>query len=356
MWEWWRAYGDAYAHPAQGLLCVVVERGTELVAALPLYVGRRASLPFSPRVLRFLSTGEQSSEETCAAPFDLLYRGDEAASSARLIASALNQLVGRAWDACELSALSPHSPLTDWVTTFGPARPMLVGPAKWPSNVARLDGGYDAYLMRLSKNSREQARRLVRSLDAAGVSLEFALDAAAVDLFFAELVELHQARWATAGQAGLFASKRFTAFHLGLAHQLAQTGGAVLARLVHQGRTWAVVQGYVAGSKFDYYLAGTRLDEDAPIKSPGIGIHQLLKRHLVRQGISAYDYMPGPSRLKAQYSTEERPMVVLRLDKRGLGSMAYAVSKVTARAVNRAIRLTNGLKTLNKDGEVTRAL
>jgi CelD/BcsL family acetyltransferase involved in cellulose biosynthesis len=343
LWEWWQHYGEVCAHAPEGLLIVVVERGHELVAALPLYVGRRANLPFSPRLLRFLSTGEERAEEICAVYLDMLYRPGEATASAELMASALNDLAGHAWDACELSPLSAVSPLTSWTTTFGSARgSAFASGARGPSYVANLEGGYDAYLARISKNSREQARRLVRSLDAAGVVFELATDADSIQLFYRELVDLHQARWVRAGRPGCFASRRFTEFHRALARQLTPGGGAILARLVHKGRTWSVVQGYVAGGKFDYYLAGTCLDEDAPVKSPGIATHLLLKRHCATAGITRYDYMPGVSRLKVQFSTEEEQLVGLQLDTRYLGALAFEASKGSARAVRRAIRLVHG--------------
>jgi hypothetical protein len=59
------------------------------------------------------------------------------------------------------------------------------------------------------------------------------------------------------------------------------TQDAVLARLTHEGRPLAVIQGYRAGNKFDYYLAGTALDSPhSPIKSPGIAAHLRLKSYL----------------------------------------------------------------------------
>ena len=61
--------------PAKAARILIVQRGTELIGALPRYVGYPAPIPFAPRPLRFISTGEAGEEETCAAYLDLLHAG-----------------------------------------------------------------------------------------------------------------------------------------------------------------------------------------------------------------------------------------------------------------------------------------
>jgi CelD/BcsL family acetyltransferase involved in cellulose biosynthesis len=344
-WEWltawWRVYGPKYGAGEQALRIFIVERGSEIIGALPLYVGRPAPIPFSPRPLRFISTGEAREEETCAAYLDLLHRPGEGAACVAALEKALVAGPHSDWERLELAYVSGASPLAQLFA--GSAHFRLWAPERQaPCCIADLTGGLDAYLGRLSANSRAQARRLLRAADAAKLTFEVATEANA-DEFYDQLVSLHQARWAEAGEPGCFASPLFSQFHRTLAHQLAPAGQVVLARLSHQGRPLAVIQGYLAGNKFDYYLAGTALDStDAAIKSPGIAAHLRLASYLLERGVTHYDYLLGFARNKAQYTTDEQPVYRLTVERKGLKRLAHRFSHVSFRGARAIRRLARG--------------
>jgi CelD/BcsL family acetyltransferase involved in cellulose biosynthesis len=283
-WEWWRLYGEEYGDPQGGLWIIAVERGSSLVAVLPLYLAKRGSEPFAPRALRFISSGEARSDETCAQNLDMLCAPGEEAACRAAIASILRTFKPKRWDQVFLQPLSPSSPLLDW---RGDVKDVRYGlPVRHVrSYFANLEHGFEAYLERLSANSRAQARRLIRSLNAEGVTFELATDEATAEAFFDQLVTLHQQRWTSAGEPGVFASPRFTSFHRALIRQLVPSGGAVLARLAYRGQPLAIVHGYLARGRFDQYLAGTSLDTDIPIKSPGIAAHLKLKSVLAERNV-----------------------------------------------------------------------
>ncbi|HTE17628.1 MAG TPA: hypothetical protein VK689_04515, partial [Armatimonadota bacterium] len=71
--EWWRLFGPVYGDRGSGLRVYTVRRESQLIGALPLYVGASSRLPMAPRRLGFLSTGEAEAEETCATYLDLLH-------------------------------------------------------------------------------------------------------------------------------------------------------------------------------------------------------------------------------------------------------------------------------------------
>ncbi len=244
------------------------------------------------------------------------------------------------WERLELAYMPSTSPMAGLLSDTIHER-QWAPERQAPCCIANLAGGMDNYLGRLSSNSRAQARRLLRAVDAADLSFEVATEAT-VDEFYAQLVELHQARWVQAGQPGCFASPRFSEFHRSLAHQLVPTQDAVLARLTHEGRPLAVIQGYRAGNKFDYYLAGTAFDSPhSPIKSPGIALHLRLKSYLFDCGVTHYDYLLGYARNKAQYTTDEFPICRLVVEHKGLKRLAHQVSRFSvhgARAIKRIAR------------------
>jgi CelD/BcsL family acetyltransferase involved in cellulose biosynthesis len=290
--------------------------------------------------LRFLSTGESGEEETCAAYLDLLHRPGEEKACVTAIERTLASRQQADWERLELAYMPGTSPMASLLSDT-PHERRWEPERQAPCSIANLSGGIEDYLGRLSSNSRAQARRLLRAVDAAKLSFEIATPAT-VDEFYDQLVELHQARWAQAGQPGCFASPRFSEFHRSLAHQLVPTNDAVLARLTHDGRPLAVIQGYRAGNKFDYYLAGTAMEsENAPIKSPGIAAHLRLKSYLFESGATYYDYLLGYSRNKAQYTTDEHPISRLVVERKGLKRLAHQLSHFgvrSARVIRRMAR------------------
>ncbi len=344
-WEWlstwWRVYGAKYGAGQSAMRILIVKRGSEIIGALPLYVGHPAPIPFAPRPLRFISTGESSEEETCAAYLDLLHKPGEEKACVTAIERALASRHNSDWERLELAYMPGASPIAGLLSDTAHEH-HWVPEEQAPCCIANLSGGLDEYLGRLSSNSRAQARRLLRAVDTASVNFELATPDT-VDEFYDQLVGLHQARWAHVGQPGCFASPRFSEFHRSLAEQLVPTGEAVLARLTHEGRPLAVIQGYRAGRKFDYYLAGTALDSDhSPIKSPGIAAHLRLKSHLFDTGVTHYDYLLGYGRNKAQYTTDEYPISRLIVERKGLKRLAHQLSHFGVRGARAIKRIARG--------------
>jgi CelD/BcsL family acetyltransferase involved in cellulose biosynthesis len=344
-WEWlstwWRVYGPKYGADENALRILIVQRGTEVIGGLPLYVGAPAPSPFAPRPLRFISTGESREEETCAAYMDLLHKPGEDKACITAIEGALTSRQHSDWERLELAYMPGTSPMASLLSDTSHER-QWVPEKQAPCCIADLSGGMEEYLGRLSSNSRAQARRLLRAVDAAHLTFEVATPAN-VDEFYGQLVELHQARWAQAGQPGCFASPRFSEFHRSLAQQLVPTQEAVLARLTHEGRPLAVIQGYRVGNKFDYYLAGTALDSDhSPIKSPGIAAHLRLKSYLFDRGVTRYDYLLGYARNKAQYTTDEHPISRLIVERKGWKRLAHRLSRFGVRGARAIKRIARG--------------
>lgn len=67
---WWRVYGNLYGNGR--LRVVTVWRGSRLIGAVPLYVGRGVGISHGARHLRFISAGEAEHEETCPDYLNLL--------------------------------------------------------------------------------------------------------------------------------------------------------------------------------------------------------------------------------------------------------------------------------------------
>src|SRR5262249_21159459 len=143
-------------------------------------------------------------------------------------AAALWREIGRAsWDQLELVNLAAKSALLR--TRIVPAAAHTF--SRTSSPIANIRGGFEAYLQRLSSNGRQQARRLLREGERAGVRFEIA-EPHERDEVFGDLIRLHQARWNRSGKSGVFAAHRFVEFHRRLTAHWMSEGRAVLARLL----------------------------------------------------------------------------------------------------------------------------
>ena len=334
--EWWRVYGAAYGH---GLRVLAVRKGPRLIGALPLYLGRKLGSTFSTRRLGFVSTGESHSEATCAEYLDLLHDPGDAAVCLDALRSYLVAVEAGHWDELELPDISERSPLLAWGSAFerGWYRARLTETGSCPR--ANLTDGFEAYLGRLSSNTRQQSRRLLRAARAAGCVFEIASDLGGADTFFDQLVRLHQARWVRAGKPGSFASARFTDFHGALIRSWVPDGKAVLARLSLAGEPLAVLYGFPGKGKFDFYQSGVVIDEAGPVRSPGVAAHLMLMEHLGGMGITSYDFLRGDSPYKQRLMTDEGRLMRVRVVRRNVRVAADRASDIMRRVLARGIRL-----------------
>lgn len=331
---WWRIYGPIYGASAgaRGLRLFTFWRGSRLVGALPLYENRVGGHFFGLRRIAFLSTGEAEYEETCPDYMNLLAApGEESACVAALEAA----LDTAEWDCFELVGLPEDSPLLSARIAIGPRQRRSVVP-RGACPIANLEGGFEAYLHRLSPNSRQRARRLLREAEQCGAILELATPPA-MEQFFDDLVRLHQERWTEQGKPGCFAASRFTAFHRSLAYQWIGSGKAVLARLSFDGQATAALYGFVTRSKFDFYQSGVKTIQDGPLRSPGHVAHLLLMRELCGRGITRYDFLLGSSNYKAHLTTESVQLFTLQVWRPTVRATAYHAARFVGKAVRHAL-------------------
>lgn len=309
---WWRVYGPTYG--GNGLRIVTVWREARLVGAVPLFLARGAGTS-GLRTLRMISTGEAETEETCADYLDLLTIPSETADCARLI---WNEVRDMSWDCLELLDLSEDSPLVD-------ASDAHQWFERGSCPIADLTGGFESYLQKLSPNTRQQVRRLIRAGERARVRFELVAESQA-DEAFEELIALHQRQWTARGRPGVFAAPRFVQFHRSLLRDWLPRGRAVLARLSVAGSPVVVLYGFLTEKKFDFYQSGMRQERFESLGSPGILAHVLLMRELAGRGVDAYDFLRGSSEYKQRLATRTKPLVGIRIWRPTLTAMRHRLS------------------------------
>lgn len=333
--KWLDVYGEQYLGDESALRIICCWRGRELVGVMPLYLRRQQRIADGGGHLAFISTGEQQNEEICPDYLDLLCLAEVKDYCIELVWRAILQDLAGEYDRIEFKDVADHSALVKWARAHGASSDIQIVP-RGVCPIADMHGGFDAYLGRLSSNTRQQGRRLLRAASQAGVQFQVATTPQEVNEFFNEMVDLHQRRWEEAGQPGCFSSESFEQFHRELAEQWVPAGRAVLSRIVLGGQTLAVKYGFKVGAKFDFYQSGIRMDDASPIKSPGIVSFLMLMNWLCSQGVTEFDFLRGSSAYKQRLATTVQPLVqvsrVLWTWRTGLGCAFDLGSRCARRA------------------------
>lgn len=155
---------------------------------------------------------------------------------------------------------------------------------------------------RLGKGTRRSIR--TGRLQHSELSVEWSDSPEAMDVLFADLINLHQQRWESAGKAGCFASERFTAFHRDLTRRWLPEGRAVLAR-VQSGvgtnqRTIGCMHFYIEHNRLLCQLTG--MLHEAGLSLGLLSTYMILESALSR-GYDALDYLGGDTQQKRNLST-----------------------------------------------------
>jgi len=192
----------------------------------------------------------------------------------------------------------------------------------------RAEGG--DILSLLGKSTRSNIRRRIKKLDE--INLEWAETTEQANDIFAELIDLHQARWKKEGEPGAFASSRFTGFQKDLIARLLPQQKVVLCRMKAGTQTIGCLYLLVDKNRLLDYVSGLASFEEVP--SSGLISHYLCMNQAMQRGYDAYDFLVGEKRHKEnlgksanqlQWVVCERNRTIFRL--RNLALKAKQIAK-----------------------------
>ncbi|HTT84147.1 MAG TPA: GNAT family N-acetyltransferase [Rhizomicrobium sp.] len=161
-------------------------------------------------------------------------------------------------------------------------------------------GGMEAFLSRLSRNSRHQLRRSLRACAALGqVRIESARSAAEAQAWFGELKGLHVGYWTRRGRHHAFYHPFFENFHRALIEAGAEEGSVVLRRISAGNAILGYLHDFRRGDRVYAYQSG--FDDARARLRPGYVAHALAMEHTARDGARCYDFLAGDNRLKRSF-------------------------------------------------------
>jgi CelD/BcsL family acetyltransferase involved in cellulose biosynthesis len=330
MRTWWDVYGATYGADDRSLRILCVRRDGELIGVLALYLRRARGVP-GVRSLYLLSSGEAEIEETNAEYLDMLCRPED---RAQCVAAVCEALGGLAWDRVVLRFLPASSPLRELgELAILPGDVTILDSGICP--IADLEGGFEAYLQRLSSKTRYRMRRSLREAEGGNVVFRVADDATR-EAMFDDLCMLHQQHWEQRGKPGCFAAERFVEFHRRLIRLWGSGGRALLSGVYAADGPLAMLYGFVEHGEYHSYQAGLRRESVPGVHSPGVFANLMLMQHLCDRGVRVFDFLGGRSHYKLQLSTTQNSMIHVGVWRHGLRARLMRCLEPIARRLGAA--------------------
>lgn len=161
------------------------------------------------------------------------------------------------------------------------------------------------YRASLGRNTRQAVSRTLRLYGERG-RVEYRVMETVPEALaaFAELAELHRARW---GHKGAFANPAFQPFHEDLIARGVPTGAVRISRTTVAGRTIGVLYNFVHGGEVLHYQSGFLYEEDAKLK-PGLLSHVMAIEDSFARGERGYDFMAGSAGHKSRLANADRSL------------------------------------------------
>ncbi|MCA9269292.1 MAG: GNAT family N-acetyltransferase, partial [Planctomycetales bacterium] len=253
------------------------------------------------RVVRWLGSGR-----VCSDYQSLLVAADSTEAVAEAFAHWLTTEADGAagWDLLELECVpvvdDPIALLLSQLWTEGAAVHRTPDASCW--RIA-LPDDWSTYVDSLSKSHRKQVRRLERrAIEAGRVGHHWATCPQSLETGMRILVELHERRRESLGQAGCFSTPQFGAFLTDVAQAMLADGGLRLH--------WIEIDGAPAAAEFQLAGPGTTYAYQAGVnpdlldEEPGRIANILALRDAIERGQSAFDFLRGDEPYKAHWRAE----------------------------------------------------
>lgn len=160
-------------------------------------------------------------------------------------------------------------------------------------------------LDRLGTTTRTNLRRKLKQWG--NITIDWAQDVHQAERIYAELIEMHQTRWESAGMPGSFSSKPFRDFHWEMIRKFLETGRVSLVRVSAGNTVIGSVLSYIERKTLLFYQMGVNL-EHAKLSPGMIAIYSVMEEAAGR-GFERFDFLAGQGEHKRRMSTGSRRLV-----------------------------------------------
>jgi len=322
---WWQVFGDS----GRRLYILVARERDNIVGIAPLLrrtIRHYNLLPYER--LEFLGSGEDEADEICSDYLDfIVQRGCEAPVVDALLRHIRQQDPGYELILTDVSGDSPCFP------------PLCRACSSHELNLCimrdqfclylPLRDGWDKLISSVEGRFRRYIRNDCKIFADAGGELRIIDSPEHFEENFSILIDLHQARWNSRGEPGVFASENFLRFHRTLIAKLLPKRRLRLIIVFMAGNPISAIYTFVYNNKMYEYQTGLRPPENrsfcSTVHSPGALARTFAIRNAIESGLDEYDFLKtteGSSKLK--WRGQRRRIVQLRISQPGAKELAYA--------------------------------
>jgi CelD/BcsL family acetyltransferase involved in cellulose biosynthesis len=334
MTTWWEVFSEG-----RELYILLVKDGAELIGIAPMLkrtVQHYGVLPF--RRIEFLASGEEEADEICSDYLDfILLRGRETEALDFILRYIYEKDTD--WDEILLTDLAGDSVNLPFVKAFCEDSGIKMQQVRQEIAVfLPLTKSFAEIVGNLSSNFRRKIRQDWKAFKAYGGEFRLINSLDNLEEGFAALVELHQARWLSRGEAGVFSSKKFTRFHRLFARKAIVKDWLRLYVALKDGKPIAAIYNFVHNNKVHYYQSGFK-HEDSGLHSPGVLVQAYAIENAIEAGFSEFDFLKGkPGSYKFRWHPQTRSLVQMRLSQSRTKEVLY----------NTTSKVIDGLRNIKK--------
>lgn len=311
LWAWWEVFGSD-----RELNILVAWDEDQIVAIAPLLkrvVQRYSFLEFAR--LEFLASGEAEEEEICSEYLDFIIRRGREAEFVESITSYLRDN-NEDWDEVLLTAVPGNSQNLRLINESADAEALRVQAVS--SDLAlylELPDTYSSFVEMLSPSLKREIRKDRRVLAAKGHRFRVIDADGEFEEGFDIMTRLHQSRWTSRGEPGVFSNSKFRAFHESVAGRLLDKDRLKLFVLEVAGEPIAALMAFTYQKKVLLYqsgfLAGSRV-----LFHPGTVIRDLAIEWSIGEGYVEWDFMKTqPGSYKYRWTSQAREITTVRLSR-----------------------------------------
>ncbi|MEW6209044.1 MAG: GNAT family N-acetyltransferase [Acidobacteriota bacterium] len=314
-WEWlstwWEVFGEG-----RELYLLVVRDDEEIIAIAPLLrrvVQHYGLIPF--RRLEFLASGEDEADEICSDYLDfILIRGREGQALEAICAYLQEQAAE--WDEILLTDIAGESLSLPVLNKICQREGLKLEELRNETCIyVRLPSAWETFIETVSPTFRQRIKKDRKSVSEIGATLRVIDSAEGFEENFRALVRLHQMRWTSRGEPGVFSSSKFTRFHETLAPLILPKGWIRLFMLAVDEKPVAALYDFVYDNKMYYYQSGFDIAQSG-IRSPGLLIRGYAIENAIESELQECDFLKGDtSGYKAGWRGQTRSILQLRLSR-----------------------------------------
>jgi len=165
------------------------------------------------------------------------------------------------------------------------------------------------YLSTLSKNTRYQINRSIRSYEKLGkIELSEAMSPEQALKWFDEAAPFHINRWKNTKVGSGFTNPIFVKFHHDLITKNFERGFVDVLKITAGDHVICYLYNFVQGTEVKFYLSANNYDENDSTYKPGLVSHYLAIMHYLNKDFDVYDFMAGESQYKRSLSSMSSPI------------------------------------------------